>query len=127
MCQPQQQQDDTSRTTPSISSKKRRLDTVDRHRIHFPTAFRRVQIIYVNGIEDILHYLLTMASQPPSRQPLGGIFIDQLDDILLPQYQDYRDDIATNTMRMSQIGTYSFNTIHDDVVSFFGRYLIIIL
>jgi hypothetical protein len=71
----------------------------------FQYAFRRIQIIYVTGIQDILQYLLTIASLPLSIQPVGGIFIDQLDDILMQQYNECSEDIAILSIRMSQTGT----------------------
>jgi hypothetical protein len=96
-------------------SKKRRRDSCDVNRNR--SAFRRVQIIYVSGIQDILHYLLTIASQPLTRQPLGGIFIDQLDEILMPPQQpDYQNDTATTTIRMSQVGTYFLFTPSPDFI-----------
>jgi hypothetical protein len=74
-------------------------------------ALHRIQIYYATGIQDILHYLLTIASQPVQRLPLGGIFIDQLDEILMQQYKEYPEDIATIPLRMSQTGTASVGFI----------------
>lgn len=69
----------------------------------WPTlAFRRIQIIYVKDMSDILHYLFTIASQPLHQQPWGGILIDQLDAIAMPPYQECH--VAATTI-MSQTGT----------------------
>ena len=119
MCRPRRHEpvvsSDSDDGTPLAFSKKRRLDNFGIHCCRFQTALRRVHIIYVNGIQDILHYLLTIASQPLSRQPLGGIFIDQLDEIFVQQFQDYREDVATTSIRMSQTGTAVFigHVVHD--------------
>ena len=97
-------ENDTMRT-PSVSSKKRRLEHFDLDNPRLQRAFRRIQILYVNSIQDILQYLLTIASQPLRRQPWSGILMDQLDDIWMPSlHQEYRNDIATTTIRMSQTG-----------------------
>ena len=69
----------------------------------WPTpAFRRIQIIYVKDMSDILQYLFTIASQPLHQQPWGGILIDQLDAIVIPPYQECH---VTATTIMSQTGT----------------------
>jgi hypothetical protein len=83
-------------------------DSFDAATSQLQQAYRRVQILYVTGIPDILQYLLTIASQPLHQQPWGGIFIDQLDDISMQQYKGFTNDVTTIAIRMSQTGIAIF-------------------
>jgi hypothetical protein len=70
-------------------------DTTQQH------ALQGIQVRLVNGLEDVLQYLLSLAGLPIEQQPVGGILIDGLNRLVYPQSQDP----ATATIQMSQIGT----------------------
>ena len=69
-------------------------DTTQQH------AFQRIQVRHVAGMEDLMHYLLSLAGLPVEQQPVGGILIDGLDQMVHHQSQD----AASHAIRKNQIG-----------------------
>lgn len=70
-------------------------DTTQQH------ALQGIHVRHVAELDDVMHYLLSLAGLPLAQQPVGGILIDGLDRLVGQQSQDP----ATVAIQMSQIGT----------------------
>jgi hypothetical protein len=65
-------------------------------------AMRRIHVRHVvQSLEDVLKYLLTVTGLPVEQQPLGGIFIEGLERIIMPH-----EDTASLVIQLSQIGKF---------------------
>jgi hypothetical protein len=65
-------------------------------------AMRRIHVRHVvQNLGDVLKYLLTVTCLPVEQQPLGGIFIEGLDRIIMPQ-----GDSASTVIQLSQVGKF---------------------
>ena len=82
------------------------------------TILENIQIKYVNSLQDVIRYLTYAPSLPNHLQPLDGICVLGLGELL--SRENNRN--ASNVMELTNIGTcisvYSFEYSHDNILYF---------